>query len=90
MLKREDILSLGYLKKTAFSGSSEGMRFLLKKETKEEDTILRVYAWPEPFSFDHTPTEQILSCEKAFSEDGICDAVLWLNSIHDSVCRSDE
>lgn len=89
MLKREEILSLGYLKKTAFSGSSEGMRFRLLKETKEEETILRVYAWPEPFAFDHTPGEQILSCEKAFSEDGIADAVQWLNEMHDSICNSD-
>lgn len=89
MLQREEILSIGYLKKTTFSGSSEGMRFLLKKETKEEDTVLLVYAWPEPFSFDHTPSEQILSCEKAFTEDGIQDAVQWLNAVHDTICRDD-
>lgn len=85
MLKREDILSLAYLKKTAFSGSCEGMRFLLQKETKEDETVLKVYAWPEPFAFAHTPPEQILSCEKTFNEDGIIDAVQWLNSVHDQM-----
>lgn len=82
MLKREDILSIGYLKKTSFSGSCEGMRFLLQKEAREEETVLMVYAWPEPFAFAHTPPEQIRSCEKPFSEEGIVEAVAWLNSVH--------
>lgn len=79
MLKRKDVLSLGYLKKTTFNGSFEGVRFRLQKTEKDGDTLLKVWAWPEPFSFDQTAEEQKISCELPFHEEGIEQAVMWLN-----------
>lgn len=87
MLKRSDVLSIGYLKKTTFSGSFEGVRFLLKKDTREEETILRVYAWPEPYAFVKTNPDDILTCEKDFTEAGILSAIDWLNEVHDRVAK---
>ena len=43
MIERKDILSLPYLKKTTFSGSYQGMRFLIKMEKKEETTLIVYY-----------------------------------------------
>ena len=62
MIRREDILSLEYLKKTEFTGSHRGLRYRL-----------------EPFNFVTTPDEQKQQEVFAFSEDGILDAVAWMN-----------
>jgi hypothetical protein len=89
MLKREDILPLGFLKKSTFTGSCEGMRFLLKKDNLEDTAILRVYAWPEPYAMAYTPSEEILSCQKEFSEEGVVEAVAWLNEVLPTLTHSD-
>ena len=85
MLKREDILSLSYLKKTSYSGSYQGIRYLLRKEEQEEAAVLAVYAWPEPYAFEHTPEEQKERCEVEFSEAGVCRAVDWLNEYREKI-----
>ena len=86
MLKREDVLSIGYLKKTSFRGSYQGMRFLMQKEEADDKNILKVFAWPEPYSFDKTDEDRKISCEQEFSEEGIVQAVAWLNEVHAQVC----
>ncbi len=79
MLKRSDVLSIPYLKKTSFSGSYQGMRFLMRMEKGEETTVLRVIYWKEPYSYDATKEEDKTAAEFEFSEDGIQKAVDWLN-----------
>lgn len=76
MLKREDVLSLSYLKKTSFTGSCQGIRFLLRRD---EQGGLQVFVWPEPYAFDKTPDEQKITCQLEFSEEGIVQAVDWIN-----------
>ena len=87
MLKREDILSLGYLKKTQFKGSYRGMRFQLQKETQEEEQGLRVYAWPEPFAYDCTDEDKKRSRALPFNEEGIVQAVEWLNEVYGEIVK---
>lgn len=82
MLKREDVLSLSYLKKTSFTGSCQGVRFLLRRD---EQGFLQVFAWPEPYAFDQTPEEQKISCQVEFSEEGIVQAVDWINDKRESL-----
>lgn len=79
MIERKDVLSIPYLKKTTFSGSYQGMRYLLKMEKREEDNILTAVCWPEPYSFDATEEEKKSKAEFAFSEDGIREAIQWMN-----------
>lgn len=79
MIERKDVLSVPYLKKTSFTGSFQGMRFLLRMEKREEKNILSVFCWEEPFSFDATKDEDKISREFDFSEEGIVKAVDWLN-----------
>lgn len=78
MIERKDVLSIPYLKKTTFSGSYRGMRFLLKMEKGEEKDTLLVNCWPEPYSFEVTKEDKD-SEEFEFSEEGIQKAVAWLN-----------
>lgn len=80
MINREDILSMEYLKKAEYTGSHRGMRYRLERVEKEEgDKRLKVTVWPEPFNFFTTPAQEKESAEFTFAEDGVVDAVAWMN-----------
>lgn len=80
MIRREDILSLEFLKKTEYTGSHGGMRYRLEGVAAEDGRTLRATIWPEPFAYAATPDEQKQSEEFAFSEEGILAAVDWMNT----------
>ena len=79
MIKTEDILSLEYLKKTEYTGSHQGMRYRLEGKDTEVGKKLYVSVWPEPFNYLKTPEEKKQHALFDFSEDGIIDAVAWMN-----------
>lgn len=79
MIQRSDILSMEYLKKTEFTGCHQGMRYRLEGISGEEGKQLKVTVWPEPFNFFKTPEEQKTSTCFTFDEDGVLDAVAWMN-----------
>lgn len=79
MIGRHDILSMEYLKKTEFTGSHKGMRYRLEGISAEDEKRLKVTIWPEPFNFFNTPAEEKESREFSFDEDGVTDAVAWMN-----------
>ena len=79
MIQREDILSMEYLKKSEFTGCHQGMRYRLEGVAAEEGKQLKVTVWPEPFNFFTTPEEQKTSTCFTFDEDGVADAVAWMN-----------
>ena len=89
MLTRDDVLSLGYLKKAVFHGSYRGMRFQMQKSSRDEETILQVYAWPEPFTFGNTADELKISQEFSFDNDGLAQSVDWLNTVHPTIPKKD-
>ena len=79
MLHTEDILSLEYLKKTEYTGSHQGMRFRLEKISVEDTNKLLVTVWPEPYNYANTPEEEKQRNQFTFDNDGIVDAVAWMN-----------
>lgn len=79
MITKEVLAPLAYIKKSELTGSYEGMRFKLFKMTKEEQTSLGCVIWPEPFNFIKTPEEEKIYAEFEFSEDGIDDAIRFMN-----------
>ena len=79
MIERKDILSMEYLKKAEFTGAHQGMRYRLEGVSAEEGKRLRATVWPEPFNFFKTPAEEKESAEFSFDEDGVVDAVAWMN-----------
>ena len=89
MLTRDDVLSLGYLKKATFHGSYRGMRFQMQKSSHEEETVLLVYAWPEPFTFAKTADELKISQEFPFTNDGLTQSIDWLNTVHPTITKKD-
>lgn len=80
MIVREDILSMEYLKKTEYTGCHQGMRYRLEGVTAQEGKKLKVTVWPEPFNFFTTPEEQKQSELFDFNEDGVADAIRWMNN----------
>ena len=77
---RKDLFTLNYYKKQPYTASCNGTRIRLKKEEDEaQGAYLELITWPEPFSFDKTPDEQKTSYRFAYSEDGICAIIDWLN-----------
>lgn len=85
MLSREDFLSLNFVKKEDFTGSHRGMRFMLHQETAGEEKKLKVYLWSEPFGFEATPDEEKISALFEFSEEGLAQAIDWMNENYESV-----
>lgn len=79
MIKREDILSMEYLKKTEFTGCCQGMRYRLEEIVQEDGRQLKATVWPEPFNFFKTPQEQKQSAVFPFAEEGVEEAVAWMN-----------
>ncbi len=94
MITRKDVMPVNFLKKEKFTGSDTGMRYRMEmvkreiqkgndaEEKSEEETILLVTSWPEPYGYDATPDEQKIREEFPFSEDGIVSGVEWLNQQH--------
>lgn len=80
MIQRDDILSMEYLKKTEFTGCHKGMRYRLEKaEGEDGETKLKCTVWPEPFNFFMTSEDRKESEFFFFGEDGVVDAVAWMN-----------
>ncbi|MCR5255163.1 MAG: hypothetical protein K6D96_04455 [Acetatifactor sp.] len=93
MIVREDILSMPFLKKTQFTGCHKGMRYRLEKDEYtvpaenegEEDKKaerLKVTIWPEPFNYIKTPDEKKTVEYFSFAEEGIKDAIAWMNDMY--------
>ena len=90
MITTDDVLNINFYKKETFTGSYKGMRYRLKKETKEipgetEDAapvkqdFFLCHIWPGPYNFSVTPDEEKQAATFPFSEDGKQAAVNWLN-----------
>lgn len=79
MIERQDILSMEYLKKTEFTGSHQGMRYRLEGVSADDGKKLLATVWPEPFNYFTTPEEKKERAEFSFDEDGVVDAVAWMN-----------
>ena len=96
MIERKDMMPIPFLKKEKFTGSYKGMRYRMELAVKEEENpegekpaeikLLAVTAWPEPFSYDHTPEEKKIRREFSFDEEGICAGAEWLNEIYLTIC----
>ena len=70
-------LSINFLKKENYSGSHIGTRFYL---TATED-CLKACIYPEPWCFEVTPDEQKTWKEFEFTQEGLAEAIAWINSL---------
>ena len=80
VIQRDDILSMEFLKKTEFTGCHYGMRYRLEGVSDDgAGRKLRCPIWPDPFNFYKTPEEKKETAEFSFAEDGVVEAVAWMN-----------
>ena len=61
MIQNDDILNMNFYKKEKFTGSYQGMRYLIQKDQEEDaedenvkHDIFRVTIWPGPYNFAST------------------------------------
>lgn len=79
MLKSSDLFHLAFYKKSAYTGSMEGMRFYIEKTSENEKDIFKVWIFPGPFCFAKTDDSLKESKTFDFSEDHIARIADWLN-----------
>jgi hypothetical protein len=72
------IFSLELIKKEPFQGSHDGMRFRLNRDG--DQVMATVY--PEPYCWEATPDEQKKTEVFSLTEEGLTEAVAWLNRIY--------
>lgn len=71
--------SFNYIKKERFTGSINGMRYMLEKGNVDEKDFIRVCHWPEPLCFEKTDEEKKTFNEFEFSKEGLDEAWQWLS-----------
>lgn len=84
MIDLTGMISIPFLKKSVFTGSYQGMNFMLKKVSDDDGDKIRVIAWPGPFNFEVTADEKKISHDVVYSQEGILEAVKWLNEHYDT------
>lgn len=75
------MLKINVLNKTQFSGSSHGMRYIIKKEIENEKPLLKVYTYKDILNFNNTDKKDIKTMSFDFSDEGIEKAIDYLNEI---------
>ena len=84
MLDKETFHPLNYIKKEEYSGSMEGMRYMLKKAKSGEEDVIRVTIWPEPLNMLRTPEHLRESIDVPLTVDGVGRAADWINEQYES------
>ena len=89
MLTYDDALNLNYYKKTSFTGWTKPIRFLIKKDTLEdESTVFHAWVWPEPYIFELVDESQKTDFVAPFTEDGKIQVVDWINAQQESYAKT--
>ena len=83
MIDLNAMVSMPFLKKSRFTGSYHEMNYLLWKQTEEEETFLEAVVWKGPYSFAVVSEEEKTKERFPFEEDGLKQAVAWLNQIYE-------
>lgn len=79
MIDPDRFMPIQFIKKEPLTGSYKGMRYRMIRSGQAEEPALLAAIWPEPFCFEKTDEDKKQFCEFAFSEQGLMEAVAWLN-----------
>ncbi len=94
-IQEKDLFSLTHYEYgEAYYGSYQGMRFRVAREPLENvhftpadkrgEATLRVVIWPEPDGYAAVPEEKKTVRDFPVTEEGLREAVAYLNAYHDS------
>lgn len=84
MIKRNDILAFNFYKKEKFNGSYKGMRYLIQKSEKDEESIFLVTTWPGPYNYATTDESLRIEKEFPFIEDSLNEITDYLNQTYEA------
>lgn len=84
MIDKETFHPLNYIKKEEYTGSMEGMRYLLKRAKSGDEDVIRVIVWPEPFGISRTPAEKQTMTEVPLTAEGVEQAADWINEQYET------
>lgn len=86
MITNEDILNMNFYKKEKFTGSYQGMRYLIQKvsvpspeDAEKSIDLFQVHIWPGPYNFAATDDSQKTSATFPFTPEGKQQVVDWMN-----------
>lgn len=79
MIDLTGIVGIPLLKKSRFTGSDAHMCFMLEKRSEDDVTRMAAVVWPGPYCYDSTPEDVKTTEFFEFSEDGLKQAVEWMN-----------
>lgn len=79
MIEKDKFHVLNYVKKEDYTGSMEGMRYMLRKTAADGEPRLEAIIWPEPYNYIKTPEAKKQRMEFPLSEEGLAEAVDWMN-----------
>ncbi len=82
MIDKDKFHVLNYVRKEEYTGSMDGMRYMLKKKEKEDGSALEVIIWPEPYCFSKTEEEKKQRRKFAFTPEGVMEAADYLNAVY--------
>lgn len=81
MIDLTGIMGIPLLKKSRFTGSSGPLRYVLEKQSSEEEgDCLAAVFWMGENCSDATPEEEKTTKRFPFTEEGLREAQAWLNS----------
>lgn len=88
MIQYDDILNMNFYKKEKFTGSYQGMRYLIKKNTVPMDDtddsaklkdVFCATVWQGPYNYETTPDEKKITAVFPFTPEGKQQVVDWMN-----------
>ena len=83
MIDKDKFHVLNYVRKEEYTGSMDGMRYMLKKKEKEDGSALEVIIWPEPYCLAATPEEQKEYFFFDFTDEGLLALEEKLNMVYE-------
>ena len=82
-----DILPFGRFKYSQpFTGSYKGMRFKIvhPKPVEDEENLIYLEIWQEPFCYEKTPDEQKIKKSFPYSQEGYENMIAFVEEIYNS------
>ncbi len=91
MIKRTDLLSLGYYRSAVFTGSDKAMRYRVERINGTDETepdVFQATVWPGPYAYDATDPALRQTVLEPFSEEGLCRIADRLNELSGSFAEN--
>lgn len=90
MIDLYGIISIPFLKKSAFTGSFRKMRYRLEKATEEDREQLKATYWWRDVCWEKVLDDEKHSADFSFDKEGLEEAIVWLNQTYEKEKESEE